>query len=355
MKRSEPRAKKSPAERCCSTRAFADDLPLLFDFLGVPDPERPPPQLSGEARQRALRGIVCRLVSTPARRHTIVIVVEDLHWIDDGSEAMLADLVERGRRHPDARRGQLPPRVHALVEAAAVPTAASPWTRWSQPTPASCCATSPARTPRWTGSRSRSTSAPPVTPSSSRRSSASWPRPGGCEGERGAYRLAGSVDDAGVPASVQAILAARIDRLDPAAKDLLQTASVLGKEFGERALRLSAGVEPGELKAPLCALTESGFLYEAEIYPERVLVFRHPLTREVAYGSQLGERRAATHAAVARATIELEPTGSTSWRRWSPTTGRRAARRWRLRAGTPALPTGPATDAPRTRCASGSG
>ena len=57
----------------------------------------------------------------------------------------------------------------------------------------------------------------------------------------------------------------------------------------------------------LCELTENGFLYEAELYPEQILAFRHPLTREVAYGTQLAERRAATHAAAARATIELEP------------------------------------------------
>ena len=57
----------------------------------------------------------------------------------------------------------------------------------------------------------------------------------------------------------------------------------------------------------LCELIEAGFLYEAELYPERVLAFRHPLTREVAYGTQLADRRAATHAAAARATIELEP------------------------------------------------
>ena len=61
------------------------------------------------------------------------------------------------------------------------------------------------------------------------------------------------------------------------------------------------------MEPALCKLTDSGFLYEAELYPERVFAFRHPLTREVAYGTQLAERRAATHAAAARATIELNP------------------------------------------------
>jgi adenylate cyclase len=127
------------------------------------------------------------------------------------------------------------------------------------------------------------------------------------DGERGSYRLVRPLEDTGVPATVQAILAARIDRLDPDAKQLLQVASVVGKEVGARALRMTAGIEPDELDPALCELTESGFLYEAELYPEKVLAFRHPLTREVAYGTQLADRREATHAAAARAIVELEP------------------------------------------------
>ena len=126
------------------------------------------------------------------------------------------------------------------------------------------------------------------------------------EGERGAYRLARPIEDAPVPPTVQAILAARIDRLDPEAKELLQVASVVGKELSEAALALTAGLEPEAMESALQPLLEGGFLYRAELYPRRVLAFRHPLTREVAYGGQLAERRAATHAAAARATIELE-------------------------------------------------
>src|SRR3954447_13598431 len=74
--------------------AFADDLPLIFDFLGVPDPERPVPRMDPEVRQRALAGFLCRLVSNPARRKVLVLVIEDLHWIDEGSQAMLNGLVE---------------------------------------------------------------------------------------------------------------------------------------------------------------------------------------------------------------------------------------------------------------------
>ena len=132
----------------------------------------------------------------------------------------------------------------------------------------------------------------------------SWSEAGNLEGERGAYRLTKPVEDTGVPATVQAILAARIDRLE-AAKTLLQAAAVIGKEVPEPALRIVSGLDDEALAEGLKELIGAGFLYEAEIYPERVLAFSHPLTREVAYGSQLGEQRATAHAATARAMIEL--------------------------------------------------
>ena len=126
------------------------------------------------------------------------------------------------------------------------------------------------------------------------------------EGDRGSYRLTKPIGDTKVPATVQAILAARIDRLETA-KALLQAAAVIGKEVPEPALRRVAGVDGEALDEGLKELIGAGFLYEAELYPERVLAFSHPLTQEVAYGSQLGEQRAAAHAATARALIELNP------------------------------------------------
>ena len=111
-----------------------------------------------------------------------------------------------------------------------------------------------------------------------------------------------------MPVTVQAVLAARIDRLEPERQ--AAAAGRLGGRQGGR--RPGAGADrraraTSEIDAALCELIEAGFLYEAELYPERVLAFRHPLTREVAYGTQLGEQRGATHAAAARAMIELEP------------------------------------------------
>jgi class 3 adenylate cyclase/tetratricopeptide (TPR) repeat protein len=285
--------------------AFAEDLPLIFDFLGVPDPERPVPRMDPEGRQRALSDFLCRLVSNPARRKILVLVFEDLHWIDEGSQAMLNGLVEGMSGTPTL----------VLVNYR------------------------PEYEPAWTGSQFETIALQPLDradtakllrdlagddpsldgidePIHERTSGNPFfieeivrelAESGYLQGESGAYRLAKPIEDAGVPVTVQAVLAARIDRLDPAAKNLLQVASVVGKEVSGEALSTTAGQDSETMERALGELIDSGFLYEAELYPERVLAFRHPLTREVAYGTQLAEQRAATHAAAARALIALEP------------------------------------------------
>ncbi|HEY0317678.1 MAG TPA: AAA family ATPase [Solirubrobacterales bacterium] len=286
--------------------SFTDDLPLIFDFLGVPDPDRPVPQMSPEARQRALAEVLCRLVGNPARRKTLVLVFEDLHWIDGGSQTMLNGLVE----------GMEGTKTLVLVNYR------------------------PEHSPAWGESPAfEAISLTPLTgddtrellrdlagedPSLDGLDEPIHVRTGGnpffieeivrelaesgyLEGERGAYRLARPIEDSGVPVTVQAVLAARIDRLGGQAKQLLQVASVVGKEVSGQALGLTAGLDEAEIEPALRELIEAGFLYEAELYPQRVLAFRHPLTREVAYGTQLGAQRAATHAAAARALIQLNP------------------------------------------------
>jgi adenylate cyclase len=285
---------------------FAEELPVLFDFLGVPDPSRPAPQLSAEARQRALRGVVCRLVRAPNRREPIVTVVEDLHWMDEGSAAMLGELfgaVEDTPTlvvvnfRPEYERDWIgPPDYHeiALEPLGAVDT---------RELLRDLAGEDPSLDGLAELIHERTAGNPFFIEEIVRELAES----GRLEGKRGAYRLARPVEDTGVPAGVQTVLAARIDRLGPEAKALLQAAAVAGKEVPERALVLITGRPQEECEAPLRELIEAGFLYEAELYPERLLAFRHPLTREVAYGSQLGEQRAATHAAVARATIALNP------------------------------------------------
>src|SRR5262249_42308211 len=91
-----------------------------------------------------------------------------------------------------------------------------------------------------------------------------------------------------LPATVQAVLAARIDRLAEREKEVLQTAAVIGKEVPEAILRQVSAITGDDLAAALRALVGADFLYEAALYPEAEYTFKHPLTQEVAYRAQLG-------------------------------------------------------------------
>ena len=137
-----------------------------------------------------------------------------------------------------------------------------------------------------------------------------------------------------MPASVQAVLAARIDRLAWREKAVLEAAAVIGEEFPEPSLERVAGVRAGRAQAALRALVAGEFVFEQELYPEVRYAFRHPLTREVAYASQLSERRAAVHGAVARAIAEQYPERLDERAALLAGTGRRPATRSGRRAGT---------------------
>lgn len=286
---------------------FAEDLPLLFDFLSVPDPDRPLPQLSAEARERALRGVVCRLVRAPNRRDPIISIIEDLHWLDAGSEGMLGELL-----------GSLQG-TQTLVVVNFRPEYEPAWASRNGDAVISLEPLGLEDTRQLIGDLAgedpsldgladlihERTAGNPFFIEEIVRSLA---ESGHLEGRRGEYKLARPVEDAGVPATVQAVLAARVDRLRPEAKQLLQAASVAGKEVTEAALERIAGFDDHEeCVSVLAELIDSGFLFDLELYPERILAFRHPLTREVAYDTQLSEQRRATHAAVARALAELNP------------------------------------------------
>jgi predicted ATPase/class 3 adenylate cyclase len=284
---------------------FADDLPLVFDFLGVPDPERPAPQVSAEARQRLLRGVIRRLYRVPGRKEVVVCLMEDLHWMDDGSAQLVAESVSavegtatllllnfRPEYQPDWAESPIYRRLPLLP--------------LGPDSTKELLADLAGDDPSLDGLPELVHERTGGNPFFIEEVVRELVEAGYLVGDRGAYRLTRPVDDTGVPATVQAILAARIDRLETA-KALLQAASVIGKEVPEPALKMVSGVDDAALAEGLKELISAGFLYEDEIYPERILAFSHPLTQEVAYGSQLGEQRAKAHAATAGALIELNP------------------------------------------------
>jgi class 3 adenylate cyclase/tetratricopeptide (TPR) repeat protein len=126
-------------------------------------------------------------------------------------------------------------------------------------------------------------------------------------GEPGAYRLAQALPTIQVPATVQAVLAARIDRLPPEEKRLLQTAAVVGTEVPLPLLQAIAELPEAALHRGLAHLQAAEFLYETRLFPEPEYTFKHALTHEVAYGSLLLERRRGLHARIVEALEALAP------------------------------------------------
>jgi len=126
-------------------------------------------------------------------------------------------------------------------------------------------------------------------------------------GTRGAYCLTQAPPSIQVPPTVQAVLAARIDRLPPEEKRLLQAAAVIGTHFSFALLEAIADASEEALRRGLTHLQAAEFLYEASLFPDLEYTFRHALTHEVAYGGLLHERRGALHARIAEAIERLYP------------------------------------------------
>jgi tetratricopeptide (TPR) repeat protein len=120
-------------------------------------------------------------------------------------------------------------------------------------------------------------------------------------GERSASRLAQALPTIQVPATVQAVLAARMDRLPLDEKRLLQTAAVVGTEVPLALLQTIAEEHAEVLHRSLAHLQTSEFLYETQLFPDQVYTFKHALTHEVAYNSLLQERRRVLHAQIVEA------------------------------------------------------
>ena len=145
------------------------------------------------------------------------------------------------------------------------------------------------------------------------------------------------LEELAIPSTVQALLASRVDRLGTPDKEILETAAVIRKRFSERLLARVTGVPEEDLIASLRRLTDSEFLREERLYPDRVLVFKHPLMQEVAYQSQLSGPRAGVHSEVARAYEDiledsLDENSALIAHHWEQSGNSLAAARWVHRA-----------------------
>ena len=285
--------------------SFEADLPLILELLGIPDPSRPAELMDPEARQRQLFASGTRFLRAESERAPCVMLVEDLHWLDGASEALLDHYIEGASG------------IGLLVLVNYRPEYRASWLAMEHCSEIALAPLEPEATVQLLGELLggdpsldgldevilERTSGNPFFIEEVVRSLA---EAGVLDGHHGAYRLARTLDEVRIPDTVRAVLEARIDRLQPAAKDLLQLAAVIGNVTGERLLRQVAAIPDADLDATIGALVDGRFLDRTSESPQAEYTFRHPLTEEVAYRTQLGERRARVHRTVAKAIIELE-------------------------------------------------
>jgi class 3 adenylate cyclase/tetratricopeptide (TPR) repeat protein len=276
-----------------------ESLPLLFDFLGILDPDHPAPRLDPDARQRQLIDVVRRVVPSRRPNETIVLLLEDLHWFDGGSAAFIEPLI-------DALRP-----TRALVLLNFRPEYRAPWIGKSfyHQMPVAPLGSEGigylldallGNDPSLNGLAKLIHTGTGGNPFFTEEVVQNLIESGKLEGGRGDYRMRGTVDTLEVPGTVQALLASRMDRLSEREKDLLQTAAVIGREFDAPMLAAVVEEDETQLQPMLRSLKDAEFIFEQSQYPIAEYLFKHPLTHEVALNSQLGERRQRLHSQVAR-------------------------------------------------------
>jgi class 3 adenylate cyclase/tetratricopeptide (TPR) repeat protein len=285
-------------------RALEPTLPALLALLDVPVEDAhwqalDPPQ----RRQRTLEAVK-HLLLRQSQGQPVLVVFEDLHWIDAETQAVLDGLVESlptarllllvnyrpeyqhgwGRKtyYSQLRLDALPPESAGELLSALLgdDSALEPLKRLLVRRGNPLFIEESIRTLVETHALTR---------------------------ERGAYRLTRAIQAIEVPATVQVILAARIDRLPADDKQLLQTASVIGKDVPYVLLHAVAEAGEDAVQRGLTHLQAAEFLYETRLFPDPEYTFKHALTHDVTYGTLLQERRKVLHARIVGAIERCYP------------------------------------------------
>jgi len=284
--------------------ALAPALPALLALLDVPADDAQWQELDPQQKRRQTLEAVKLLLLEHRRRQPVIAVFEDLHWADSETQAVLDSLVESLPSH----------RVLLLVSYR--PEYQHTWAPKSYYAQLRLDPLSPeeahALLDRLVGHDEATTALKTVliertdgNPFFLEESVRTLVEMGVLIGDRGAHRLVGPVGEIQVPSTVQAVLAARIDRLPPEEKALLHTAAVIGKDVPFALLRAVAERPEEALRTGLMQLQGGEFLHETKLVPEREYAFKHALSHEVAYAGVLPDRRRALHAGIMAAIEHL--------------------------------------------------
>src|SRR6516162_7222201 len=278
--------------------ADPEDVALFDDLLGIADPDAELPKIDPDARRRRLTALVN--AASLARETPALYVIEDAHWIDEVSESMLAEFFTVIPQTPSLVLVTYRPeylgaltRIHGAQTIALGPL--------SDSETAALVSGLLGPDPSVGGVITMVTEKAAGNPFFAQEMVRDLAERGVLRGNRSAYESTADVGEVSLPATLQATIAARIDRLDPKAKRTLGGAAIIGSRFS-RDLLETLGIEP-----ILVDLVAVQLIDQVSFTRQPEYVFHHPLIRTVAYESQLKSDRAELHRRLAAAIEERDP------------------------------------------------
>lgn len=305
--------------------ADPNDVLLLDDLLGIRDTAVPLPDVAPDARRRRLIALING--ASQARTTPAVYVIEDAHWIDQPSETLIADFLSVIPRTPSLVLITYRPEYAGVLAtmSSAQSIAVRPLSNLqSAALTAAMLGTDPALATLNVLITQRAAGNPFFVEEIVH----DLAEQGVLDGQPGAYLQRGDIADVTVPATLQAAIAARIDRLGPAAKSTINAAAVIGARFTPDLLaRLAANPVVDEL-------LQAQLIDQTNYAPQAEYAFRHPLIQMVAYTSQLRSARAELHRRLAATIDQTDENAALIAEHLEAAGDLRAAFDWHMRAGT---------------------
>jgi class 3 adenylate cyclase/tetratricopeptide (TPR) repeat protein len=284
-------------------RTLEDAMPYLFALLGLQDPGSPLDEMDSTVRRQRTRDAIKRLIHRESLDHALLLIFEDLHWIDAETQSLLDLLADSIGTTPILMMVNYRPQYEH---------------HWSNKTYYTQLRLDPL------GGQTAAEMLSELLGDDHELQSVKDLIVARTEGNplfmeemvralfeqgvltrNGVVQVAKPLASIQIPATVQGILAARIDQLAPVEKELLQMLAVIGKEFPHGLVRRVTQWTENELAQGLARLQLGEFIYERPAFPESEYTFKHALTQEVAYNSLLLERSRELHERTAATLEEL--------------------------------------------------
>jgi predicted ATPase len=276
----------------------AECAPVLASLLSVPADGRYPPLELGPAqlKNKTLNAIVT-MIQAMSSQHPVLMVVEDVHWIDPSTQELMSLLIEQLQSY----------RLFLLITSR--PEFESPWGAYAHITSLTLNRLSQRDSTAMIGNVTAGKALPNEVLEQIVAKTDGVPlfveeltknvlESGLLEDAGDRYRLSGSLPPLAIPASLQDSLMARLDRLAPV-KEVAQLGSTLGRRFSHELLAAVSPLAEKELQDALAQLAEAELIYRRGLSPDLTYEFKHALVQDVAYGSLLKSTRAQFHERIA--------------------------------------------------------